>query len=211
MARKLKPQKVDSVSAGQAQVDVYLDRNKLDFFAKLGLEEVRAPSAEECRLLARDLAQRWRPEEWEPFILVERRVKDDAMYHMALGVSESFGVTLVYRRLERARRLDGVVLERTHELDYQEKLAGMGNERDRKFMREQREKLRDCRQSYGRNNEVALPYSDETWAALGRIGDSIEHAARQLGEMLAAPDADKRLQSVGSGRLLTEPERRDEE
>ncbi len=115
---KRKPHKVDVVEVANTTVPLYFDREQLDFFATLGLETVRDPTVAGLRELVAKKLKDWRPEVWEEFIVVRSSDPDSDGTH-AYGCCRSRHVEIAFEfyRGERAKKLDGEMVERLHRLD----------------------------------------------------------------------------------------------
>jgi hypothetical protein len=211
MARELKPQKVDDVHSPsrRLKVDLMLDRNKLDFFARVGDEEVRAPSIDELRPLAREMAAKAESYTWERVILVE--IKEgwwDRHHHRGFGTRRErdpdveptgASVEVEFDRVERARSpFDGKWVARQHPLDFE---AGEPDE----YTRKRREQFADFIH-YGDVNKTVLPYSEETWAGLCAIRKAIDELRDKLAALVERKDVVTLLQRAATSKqplLLT--------
>lgn len=186
MPRNLKPQKVETITVGSrgagnaCSANLMLDRNKLDFFVKLGLEEVRASTANECRKKAYEHFSKWKPETWEPMIavLMECDGDTDRSYGQLRAVSTD--LSFVFYRFERAKMLDGEYLEREHSEDRRH-----GD-------------VSDSWRFHESHDTVYLPYKTETWAGLQALRGAIIDARRKLISILERPDLEKALLKVST-------------
>lgn len=208
MSRLLKPQKVDHivVGAGRVAVDIMLDRNRLDFFATLGLDEVRAPTAKECKEKARELASAWRPTTWEGRIRV-RVTHGSSGYYIHDHRADNIEVQLVFYRFERAQKLDGDWVERVHTIDYENDQNARPGWRD--ILTERRDRGEGWRTHdiEPDDGERDFAYTDQLWQGLVTVQAMITRAGEQLSTLLAQPDFDKRLAAVQDGldKLLPAP------
>ena len=211
MGRELKPQKVDEVHSPSrnVRVDLMLDRNKLDFFARIGDEEVRAPSIDELRPLAREMAGKAENYEWEGIILVG--IKEcwwDQHHHRGFGTRRErdpdvdptgASVEVEFDRIERARSpFDGRWVARQHPIDFE------ANEPD-EYARKRRAQFADFIH-YGDTDKTVLPYSDETWAGLRAIRKAIDELRDKLVALVERKDVVTLLQRAATSKqplLLT--------
>lgn len=215
MPRKLKPQKVDTVQGRHGiSVDVMLDRNQLDFFARLDREEVRAPSAEECKARALTMIANWRAPEWKGVIRVwvqggntrcggypERRGR----YPERRGrLDERMG--LCFERFERAKSPSGGDIWRPHVREVEERqndLRELGVEGVHPYTR-RRETGDDVSDHLGSldDGEVEVPYSDELWDALKMAQEPIARLRLQLGRLINSDTfVSKMVEAAATGRL----------
>lgn len=169
MPRPLKPSKIKTVRAGpyNTPVDIMFDRNTLNFFGKLGTNEVRASSVEECEFLARELARTWKPdaEAWKPYI--DLRCDTGSFHNIEFGIR--------YERMEIMRNVQGKLLERPHEKDAADDSA-YWDKRTRKQRREEGLDVHECHHSPDR----LIPYSDDIWRDLEAIQNRIETIGKRL-------------------------------
>lgn len=200
MPRTLKPQKVGEVRHDKTRmvVDIMLDRNKLDFFAKVGTEEIREDTAPKCKEAVLEKMASMVQYKWEPMIIVRhdnhrpdpkerwRSHSDDARYTRAQ-------VEFKFRRLERSPSPSGKgFVERKHILDV--------NASDEYEMK-RREEEQDVQNFAMWEMEFEIvPYTEETWNGLMRLHASIERANDQLTVLLGAKDKlAETLMKMGQG------------
>lgn len=193
MPRLLKPQKVDHVVVGNGRIaiDIMLDRNNLDFFAKLGLDEVRATTAKECKDKARQLASAWRPTVWEGRIRV-RMTQGNREWYINRFEAKSMQLELIFYRFERAQKLDGTWVERTHELDFEASIEDGDWHNKRKEHRDRGGDWTD-HDIEPDEDERDFAYSAELWNGLVTIQAMIASAGERLQDLLARPDFDKQI------------------
>lgn len=196
MPRPLKPYVVDSVwcESTRLRVDILFDRNRKNFFAKVGTNEVRAKDVEGCKVLARDLAAQSVAFSWTPIIVIDKTCKCSANLYSGEGPKRYAGVDVEFRRIEvspdpspRRGGKPGHVWRR-HPLD-------VG---DDELDLEDRRLFRDVcsHQDYGSTCEV--PYTEEAWAALCAIADAVDAAAERLDALFADEHLEAKLLHVGS-------------
>lgn len=162
--KKLKPHKVDVIEVARTQVPLFLDRERLDFFAMLGLEEVRDPTVEGLRKLVAIKLKNWRPETWEEFIAVKSsEPHSDGRNQIGSFITRHIEITFEFFRGERAKKLDGNLVERMHRLDRQEKISSC-HSRDRKLVEDSL--VKQTYRHWVPDGFVVLPYSDAAWAKL---------------------------------------------
>jgi hypothetical protein len=166
MPRKLKPYKVDDVHHRLAKVDIMFDREDKVFFAQLGIERVEAPDVETCKKLTVEMIPRAVQLEWKPMIEVEGGIDEVQKHHC-----EHVRLVLSYVRFEFAERLDGGQLQRAHSEDSDDPTRRSERYVEYPEMR------------------TLLPYTEETWAALGRLRETIEAAGNRLEAIRKKPEA----------------------
>lgn len=194
--RALKPQKVADVrsASGRLRLDVYLDRNSLDFFAEAGGKTVRGATIDECKKLARQLATDMETFSWEPFIEIE--LKDDSRtIHMRNGRYDTTvraGLELSFRRFERALspgETDKYVT-RQHTADF---LASSPSASAVK----EREQNRRTDNFWAYEEHRYIPYSEEVWQGLLRIQQVLDALRARVDEMMKDDDVIGLLTGIG--------------
>jgi hypothetical protein len=215
MPRRLKPSKVDVIEHKTfgVKLDLMFDRNpdKLDFFATFGAEEYRSRNPDELKTLLRKKIEEASKLEWAAAIVVDTKGG-----HMAAGS----GLTISFERYWWARKLDGKILRA--DWAWGPNCADEDQQRQRRFRDE--DPTADLRQKhatemhwweksprfeppvaehnyYGRAEAIPdkthLPYTEETWAALGVIQDSIRTLKGQLAAIIHTEEGRAGLQAFG--------------
>jgi hypothetical protein len=105
MARSLKPQKVNEVKLAHTELraDIYFDRNKLTFFARLGdeqLDDTAADTADACRDLALVQLRERAAYTWTPVILVDYERVDGSGRSFSRKPRRGASVRFDFRRCE---------------------------------------------------------------------------------------------------------------
>lgn len=177
-AVKRKPHKVAVIEVARTSVTLFLDREKLDFFAVLGLEEVRAPDIDGLRELVAGKLKNWQPEVWEEFIVV--RASPDSSGHHVLGLftSRQVEITFEFYRGERAKKLDGKTVERLHRLDREKRLNMYRHCAD--YDAEKKRLEAKTTQHWVPDAFIVLPYSDAAWAQLCRAESQLREVREQI-------------------------------
>jgi hypothetical protein len=209
MPRNLKPMKVDYVhdSKTEQYVDVMLDRNSNDFFAKVGEETVRDATAAGCKEKARKLLISLRDFKWTPYIWVQvKEERESGFYGTRAGRgADRITVKLEFEfsRGELAARPDGKFVTRHYldekglsDSDYRlhgnapEYLAG-----DAEHNRSVRSRGEDICNYWPEHDQenVRLDYNEATWLALNAVKERIEQAKKQLQDVVKSADFEKKL------------------
>lgn len=190
--RQRKPQKVDTISLGRSRmaVDLFLDRNSLDFFAKLGLETVRDPTVEGLRAKAREAWANWQPEVWDEFIFVSVGGSVGAQDFVGRGQTQNASMDIHFYRREVATRLDGEKVERVHRLDREERIRKLPS----KYRQKEREHLEtDVAKHWAPEDYVQLAYSDAAWSNLCLLRDQLAEMAAQAEKFVRRADFAKKI------------------
>ena len=203
MPRPLKPYVVDSVwcETTRTRLDILFDRDAKNFFAKLGASEVRAKDVEACKALARELAANAVSFVWTQVIVVETVCNRDSMHWHKDDNRQYTGVELEYRRIEVSpdpcSKRDGGRVCRPHPLD----VAA-----DNEYEADRRKAYRDVRHHVLYDDkERELPYTDEVWAALGAISETLNSAADKLNALFADAELGAKLLHAGRHTVLELP------
>lgn len=216
--KKLKPYVVDRVDdySTKTKVDILLDREAKDFFAVIGLEEVRAPTAKECAKLARAELYRQRQFSWKKMI----EVRTGQRYsHHETDDSRDADLMLSFERFEQTQKADGTLLERPYRSpaeDAKETAAREGFDPAKPFEAVRvsgplgtNEKLRGDDVSTSHRTGSLLPYSDEAWTTLLRLKKTINEVRKKLEELLSQKNIEanlaKALLTMGGGALVVAP------
>lgn len=207
---KKKPMQVEEIRDVRSKraVGVFYDFEAKDFFAALpnGVEEVRDPTQPGCATKARDMLARAREFTWKAVILVSHDCEThpgavvetghrEAKFPLAAKVSFQFWrCEIAPRAMRKVRKGEKEVLEyvqRPHPLDLPEDERepaeipfGCGSTRPNAALT--RERGHDICSFWERGD--VLPYTDETWAALHRLRDTLLHAGKMLEKLLVDPE-----------------------
>ncbi len=178
MARSLKPQLVKTIVHREIRtltIDIFLDRNALDFFfdADSSLDgRVRAGSVDELVPLAREHLAKLAVVEWEPVISVghdtdygQRSYCNNAKREDA--DPERCDLRLNFERFERGKFDGKWALRRDHPLDVDPD--------------DHRQRRSDSYHDIGR---VIIPYTDAAWSALLAIVEGVHDLNAKLEELL---------------------------
>lgn len=193
LVRKLKPQKVKTIYVSKAKhsVEVFLDRDKLDFFAELGLEQVRHPTVEGVVQAAFKQWKDWMPEVWEEVILVNPKLLDYSNISAGRIDAQHVGMSLEFLRKEVSKKLDGSQIERMHRLDREEAVRRV----PREYRKQKALDLETVSRCFGDDDYVQVPYSDAAWQNLCAIRDQIEELARRAQKIFERKDFPKLINS----------------
>lgn len=187
MARSLKPQKIHEVALDNTELraDIYFDRNKLTFFARLGdedLDDTAADTADACRELALAQLRERAAYTWTPVILVdyERVKKDDLRMSFVHKPRRGAAIRFDFRRCEVSGKPGGK--KRRVERPMAQDLSAEELKRREK----QTHGYRDLAWDFN----FELPYHDDIWDGLTRLAAIFRNADEQLGVLLGMdPDA----------------------
>lgn len=201
--RKLKPHKVDTIVVARTSVPLYLDRDKLDFFATLGLEEVRDPTIAGLRNQVAKKLRDWKPEVWEEFIAVSSSPPDrDSHHRVGTYDVRHVDITFEFFRGEKAKKLDGAWVQRLH-LHDREALCAKAK-RDRHYTEEFREHLEKKTDHYWvPEHYVVIPYSEAAWASLCEAERQLRDVRAKIYETVQSKQFLKHLTGTGGAfRML---------
>lgn len=216
MPRQLKPQLIDTVRDPKTndRVEIYFDRNSLDFFAKVGDETVRDPTADGVKGKARASLSTLRKFEWSPFIYAQTEHEHQTLWGRGRTIHNTGHVKLIFWRVEVAKKPDGRFVERPYldENGLHDNDVALG-EKGAKTIAESNRRRRESGEDIEHHYEpavgdgtVKLAYDEAVWIALCAIKDRIDAAAKQLDDLLESKDFEKRLKLVAKNLKLL-PER----
>lgn len=189
--KKLKPLEVDEVTAAKsrATAKIFFDRDNKDFFAKVGDLEIRHETAEQCKRATIKALGEFNPYVWTRLIDVTINDGDDHHSGGDRGKHIRANIQLECRRYERTPKFGAKgFLGRSFEEDV--------TESERHFHDDGSTRARD---EYVRDGEedMPLPYSDELWAALVSIQETLEKARAHVKTLLDPKDRGKKLLALG--------------
>jgi len=205
MGRALKPYVVDKLQTKHGWVDILFDRDRKNFFAKVGDEELRADTINEVKEKAQAELEKVIRYVWEPVITVgsdlskwekpdafeplDREKMNDVEVHVKLSFerleralvrgNDTAGITKVNRRYDGSNKRQDRWFTRSHSKDFEQSLKGW--EKDAEEMRRLRAVGDGAREYHGDWNDVAvIPYSDEAWEGLCRVADVLRNARSSI-------------------------------
>lgn len=204
--RQLKPTQVDVVINGKTGIStsIFLDRNCLDFFSKVGDLEIRAASATECKEKTREALTKFGGFAWQR--VIEASVDGQENWHTNKrdGLTRHFKLAGSFCRFERALKfgletsvrskwLKRPFLEDLNEYD-REAVDDTGNEL--LFASEWWDSTTNQRID-GNDVPMLVPYTPELWDALLAIENTIEKARLHIGTLFDNENGGKRLLDIG--------------
>lgn len=200
MATKLKPYKIETVSdaARSVHVDVMLDREKKDFFARYDLtNEVRAKTAEECVVAAKKMLTKIAGGyHWQRCIEIDLKSEEDCRHSSAVEHEvQRVEVTMTVRRMERAPKLSDPDGPHHVERTFEEDLRGPHEKKAR-------EEHRDLRTLWEWSPNV-IPYTEESWLALLAIMQAFRDARAKVDAILRKKNLPSLLAGMAKRPLLS--------
>jgi hypothetical protein len=209
VTRSLKPYRVDEVRTEFARADVMFDRNRKKFFMLVGVERVEHDLLEECKKLGRAVLLRAIRYEWRPVIYVQVIERDEETIHISNrhGEAHVIELRLHFWRCEVTEHPseDGRLLSREYADDFEERMLRY-RKSDQVFAREKRT-MNDATviSEIWCDDEQALPYTEETWAALNHINGMIRDLSKRLDALVKTPNFARRVLAVKDALALPAP------
>ena len=196
--RPLKPYLVEEVSPKRMKttVAIMFDRDSKDFFATVGTIKVRSPSADGCRREVYEAAKKWNPLEWTRLISAHfTRYSEDSHHWGGRIPLVEHEVRFEARRFERAEVPDQpkCFVDRPFAEDLDEHLARRMLEDPYEF---------NEAVYHGDSDELVLPYTEETWAALLKIKAALLAVEDRLDAILSKEGGGKLLLALAAGAPL---------
>ena len=181
--RALKPQKVGRAGPiNGMSVDIFLDRNKLDFFAKIEEHEVRAATADEAQALANRMLRDFRPTTWRQMMWLRAETPENWCIHTEFG--SSCGIW--FGRFEEAI-VQKVTIRRPHPLDAPMKDIG-ARRKDKRFGWDSVESWQNYQRHKYLSGDKGEPYDQARWDRLIQLQDAIAALGKELKKIQAKPE-----------------------
>lgn len=211
--RPLKPLLVDTIIAGRTRLkaEIFLDRDRLDFFSKVGDREIRGTTAGECKDATRRALADFKGYAWERWIEAGVSGAPNWSHHTRDGKPHHYKLEGTFTRFERAekfgetRRNKGGPgwLKRPFFEDLDKDAQAQVTEHGELWFAD---KWWDSTESEngedpGDGRAVLLPYTVELWEALCSIEDTVEKARAHVRELLNPKDAGAKLLAIGIRQL----------
>jgi hypothetical protein len=206
--RPLKPLSVGSVTlqGSRMTAEVFLDRDRLDFFAKVGETTVRGETADACKSATRRALETFGGFVWEK--LIEASIDDMPQWNHSSkdGKPRHFEMKGTFSRFERAKKaiitpgrslyLRRPFLEDLDENDQEEQLK-----EELRFSSEWHDQA-DNEYIKPEERDLVIPYTPGLWSALLAIEETVETARLHVKMLLEPKDAGKKLLAIGTNALL---------
>lgn len=201
-----KPQKLGTVEVARTTVPLFFDRNELDFFAKIGLEEVRDPTAAGLLAKVTQVLKDWKPETWEGFIAISSEPPDGEVSHFIGRLStRNVRLTFEFFRGEKAKKLDGEWVCRMHPGDREERCRKVRGLSAVEIESRRRELETRTERFWVPDDYVVVPYSEDVWARLCEAERQLREVRARIYRVVQSKQFLKGL--TGAGGVLGLPER----
>jgi hypothetical protein len=219
----LKIERVSVPGNDSVWVDLCLDKKKGVFWARVGNVDVREGTKEEAVKKTKEALSKLSNVQWRQVIVisVSKAERNEGGVTRRSGIGQHHACCSVsYERVERSTNptRKNEQIERLHAADFEdqikeerERAAGWEFDRLKKKVRadEQEAKFRQARSTLADSREVwehgaetmikyEIPYSDEAWAGIERIAETLRAMQKRLDEF-AAEWTTESLAALGSG------------
>lgn len=211
--KSLKPLRVGAVSSGRTHmvVEIFLDRDRLDFFGQVGDSQIRAATADECKAAVRMALQKFTGFEWHRFIEADIEQPGNWHHHSRDGKPHHFKLSGEFSRFERAQKFNQALKKGEKPGWLRRPFFEDLDESSQEHMKEMGELLYandwyDPAESSFHHDEdyqptLIIPYTTELWEALVSIEATVEKARLHIKDLLNPKDSGKKLLAIGIQQL----------